>query len=187
MFSLICIWIDGWENNREAGDLRRHRAHYDVIEMVYVIQRRRKNTFQNVIRKMAFILAPSKCIAVVHPCEKVIGIFFQNQIWSRLLDNNRLCLICIKRSIEEVKMCQIYKRGYQKGPSDETLKKARYQFCDVKFGHRITVTMGLFDYKMCNLPQFPLISQTGEARVLFHDLLVLFCINDIFVNYTQLK
>ena len=123
----------------------------------------------------------------IHPCEKVIGIFFQNQIWSRLLDINRLCLICIKRSIEEVKMCQIYKRDYQKGPSDETLKKARYQFCDVKFGHRITVAMGLFDYKMCNLPQFPLISQTGEARVLFHDLLVLFWINNIFVNYTQLK
>ena len=31
MFSLICIWINGWVNNREAGDLRRHRAHYDVI------------------------------------------------------------------------------------------------------------------------------------------------------------
>ena len=33
MFSLICIWINGWVNNREAGDLRRHRAHYDVIVM----------------------------------------------------------------------------------------------------------------------------------------------------------
>ena len=33
MFSLICAWIYGWENNREAGDLRRHRAHYDVIVM----------------------------------------------------------------------------------------------------------------------------------------------------------
>ena len=30
MFSLICGWINGWVNNREAGDLRRHRAHYDV-------------------------------------------------------------------------------------------------------------------------------------------------------------
>ena len=30
MFSLICAWIDGWANNRDAGDLRRHRAHYDV-------------------------------------------------------------------------------------------------------------------------------------------------------------
>ena len=25
--SLICVWIDGWVNNREAGDLRRYRAH----------------------------------------------------------------------------------------------------------------------------------------------------------------
>ena len=25
---------NGWVNNREAGDLRRHRAHYDVIVMV---------------------------------------------------------------------------------------------------------------------------------------------------------
>ena len=29
--SLICAWIHGWVNNREAGDLWRHRAHYDVI------------------------------------------------------------------------------------------------------------------------------------------------------------
>ena len=33
MFSLICALIDGWVNNREASDLRRHRAHYDVIVM----------------------------------------------------------------------------------------------------------------------------------------------------------
>ena len=26
-------WINGWVNNREAGDLRRHRANYDVIVM----------------------------------------------------------------------------------------------------------------------------------------------------------
>ena len=31
MFSLICLWLNGWKNNREAGDLRRHRAHYDVF------------------------------------------------------------------------------------------------------------------------------------------------------------
>ena len=33
MFSLICAWINCWVNNREAGDLRRHRAHYDVSVM----------------------------------------------------------------------------------------------------------------------------------------------------------
>ena len=31
MFSLICAWIDCCVNNREAGDLRRRRANYDVI------------------------------------------------------------------------------------------------------------------------------------------------------------
>ena len=34
MFSLICKWINGLVNNREAGDLRRHRAHYDVTLMI---------------------------------------------------------------------------------------------------------------------------------------------------------
>ena len=33
MFSLICAWINDWVNNREAGDLRRHRGHYDVNVM----------------------------------------------------------------------------------------------------------------------------------------------------------
>ena len=33
MFSLIGVWINCWINNREAGDLRRYHAHYDVIVM----------------------------------------------------------------------------------------------------------------------------------------------------------
>ena len=33
MLSLICAWINGWVNNGEAGDLRRHRAHYDANVM----------------------------------------------------------------------------------------------------------------------------------------------------------
>ena len=34
MFSLFCVWINGWVNNREAGDLRRHHGHYDVNVMI---------------------------------------------------------------------------------------------------------------------------------------------------------
>ena len=34
MFSLICVCINGWVNNREAGDVRRYRVHYDVIVML---------------------------------------------------------------------------------------------------------------------------------------------------------
>ena len=33
MFSLICVAINGWVNNREAGDLRRYRAHFHVTVM----------------------------------------------------------------------------------------------------------------------------------------------------------
>ena len=34
MFSLIFAWINDWVNNREAGDLRRHRGQYDVNVMI---------------------------------------------------------------------------------------------------------------------------------------------------------
>ena len=34
MFSLICVWINDWVNNREAGDLRRHLDHYGVSVML---------------------------------------------------------------------------------------------------------------------------------------------------------
>ena len=29
-----CAWINGWANHRDAGDLRRHRAYYDVTVMM---------------------------------------------------------------------------------------------------------------------------------------------------------
>ena len=39
MFSLISVWINGWVNNREAGDLRRYRAHYDVTVMLTLLSK----------------------------------------------------------------------------------------------------------------------------------------------------
>ena len=33
IFSLICVWINGWVNTREAGDLICYCAHYDVSVM----------------------------------------------------------------------------------------------------------------------------------------------------------
>ena len=34
MFSLICAWTNGWTNHRDACDIRRHRAHYDVTNVI---------------------------------------------------------------------------------------------------------------------------------------------------------
>ena len=31
----VCAWINCWVNNREAGDLRRRRPHYDVAVMLF--------------------------------------------------------------------------------------------------------------------------------------------------------
>ena len=62
MFSLICAWINGSVNNREAGDLRRHGAHYDVIVMI------RKS-----VRNSSHFIALSDNFNLRHP---IILIFF---------------------------------------------------------------------------------------------------------------
>ena len=36
-FFLISAWTNGWVNNRDAGDLRRHCVHRDVLVMVFFI------------------------------------------------------------------------------------------------------------------------------------------------------
>ena len=36
--SLIWAWTNGWVNNRDADDLRRHGAHYDVTVMEPVVE-----------------------------------------------------------------------------------------------------------------------------------------------------
>ena len=35
IFFMICVWMNGWVNSREAGDLRRYCAHYDVGVMTW--------------------------------------------------------------------------------------------------------------------------------------------------------
>ena len=37
-FLWSALWINSWVNTREAGDLRRHRAHYGVIVMRPVLE-----------------------------------------------------------------------------------------------------------------------------------------------------
>ena len=51
MFTLICAWINGSVNSREAGDLKRNGAHYDCVllfdwsqENIYLIFRYKSKT-----------------------------------------------------------------------------------------------------------------------------------------------
>ena len=40
----ICAWLNGWVNSGEAGDLRRHRAHYGVTVMNALLPCEEPNT-----------------------------------------------------------------------------------------------------------------------------------------------
>ena len=45
VFSLICAWTNDWVSNRDCGDLRRHRAHYDAIVMSYDLHAHYQNAY----------------------------------------------------------------------------------------------------------------------------------------------
>ena len=49
IFSLICAWTNGWANNWDVCDLRRHRAHYDVTVMLRWV---RHGAYWCIIRQM---------------------------------------------------------------------------------------------------------------------------------------
>ena len=63
MFSLICAWMNGWINNREAGDLRRHRVHHDVVIMVFCIMSERPIWSPHYMRSYLIVL----CICDAEP------------------------------------------------------------------------------------------------------------------------
>ena len=77
MFSLICVWINGWVNNREAGDLRRYRAHSDVTVMVFgetgghrlmTIWCHNKNVNNRTLYQFIVLLTNKECHVGVHMC-----------------------------------------------------------------------------------------------------------------------
>ena len=49
MFSLICPWPNGGENNRDAGDLRRHRAHCDVSVMSELVLGNNRDKYKSMV------------------------------------------------------------------------------------------------------------------------------------------
>ena len=72
VFSLICAWTYGWVNNRDAGDLRHHRAHYDVIVTCKHSSRWEWVRASGCVRKQLKkkTLLGSRSAEVVDPCSK---------------------------------------------------------------------------------------------------------------------
>ena len=64
IFSLICVWINGWVNNRETGGLRRYPTHYDVI--VLQLSKPMTTQFSNVTRQIrsSYITVGERTVAL---------------------------------------------------------------------------------------------------------------------------
>ena len=94
MFSLICSLMKGLVNNREGGDLRRHRAHCDVTVMNY----RSSPTFHMCHCNTRFVTSDGK--ASNRLVIKMQG--FKNDIinqWSAKL-SMKFNIICAKSTIK---------------------------------------------------------------------------------------
>ena len=59
MFSLICAKINDWVNNREAGDLRRHLGHCDVIVMCCENENKRYVITSNHVQRFYYLICQS--------------------------------------------------------------------------------------------------------------------------------
>ena len=68
LFSLICAGTNGWVNNRDTGDLRRHRSHYDVTVMICV---NTVNISQN----------PHNRLPIARPWDGGMGVICMHKLW----------------------------------------------------------------------------------------------------------
>ena len=85
MFSLICVWINGWVNNRVAGDLRRHRGHYDVSVM--------ENATADGVR------AIQRTTVSIAMHRAHLEIYFLNEKWDILIVDPDNCLVPIRQQV----------------------------------------------------------------------------------------
>ena len=100
--SLIYAWINGWVNNREAGGLRRHRAHYYVTVMI---------TFPS--------LSPEPKIPAASPHKMVKNV--------SIFDMRLMVLMMPKSAISIRIVCRLsFRRG--KAFPMTTIRKAFYSF-----------------------------------------------------------
>ena len=76
-FFFICAWINGWVSNGEAGDLRRHRAHYDVTVMCWNISDRTVcQTFHRIdVRRQMSLMVHKRCAREDECNEEHVGCF----------------------------------------------------------------------------------------------------------------
>ena len=98
MFSLICVWINCWVNNREAGDLRRYSAHYDVtvmgchsIDDIFKCVFLNGNVWTSIKSALKFVslcqIDNKPSLVQIMTCCRACSSHYLNQCWSNLLNH----------------------------------------------------------------------------------------------------
>ena len=93
VFSLICPWINGWVNNREAGDSRRNRAHYDVIVTVHEQSEDNWPRYIEWAHKFTLVcIGFSQTILIAYPSQNLTTAKIRNRVkcssWDRLFESD---------------------------------------------------------------------------------------------------
>ena len=76
IFSFICAWINGWINNREAGDLRHHPAHYELgiyLSVILVIYNPLKLSYLGPIYCVSYSLIKTSLIREIETTSMEYG------------------------------------------------------------------------------------------------------------------
>ena len=100
MFTLICARINGWVNNREAGDLRRYRTHYDVIVMTPQILKMIGNSINHPLVYMINISFQQGIFPKEHNIANVLPLFKAN-LYS-IITAPCLCYVYCQRSMRRL-------------------------------------------------------------------------------------
>ena len=96
MFSLICTWTHGYVNNRDAGDLRRHRAHYDVT-VITIWKLVPESTIQHIMpcmnstRPLDIYMLPSQMGEEARPQAAPVGLKVEQALTSAEMNAELVC------------------------------------------------------------------------------------------------
>ena len=104
IISLICAWTNGWVNNADADDLRRHRAHYDVTVMKKLVHRHMLRMFANInyCALMTVIFELSRIIWKTFIVYLKIGCFIVNGSNTICQSDNLNCILWLQLRQREV-------------------------------------------------------------------------------------
>ena len=94
MSFFICAWTSAWVNNRDAGDLRRHRAHYDVTVIFYTFSNQPLVTINNAPMCLYLTKSGSSGILLHAECFHKNSLMWSKNSWTSIWYSKAIQRLC---------------------------------------------------------------------------------------------